>query len=228
MSASTSASNAPAPKLSVAVIVRDAADALSETLACIASIADEIVVADTGSADDSPAVAKAAGAKVVEAPWQDDFAAARNFCASHVTGQWVLWLDAGETLSPADAEVVRQTVNESNDATSVYAMLVETPPTDPAGDAEQIARVRLLPNHAQLRFHGKVRESIDQSFASLSLTLKPLSVRVLRSRCDCDPATKEAKARRNIRIAEAEMNEAGEIVNAVIVNSYYFNIARPH
>jgi tetratricopeptide (TPR) repeat protein len=88
-------------------------------------------------------------------------------------------------------------------------MLVEVPPNGSAADAEQIARVRLLPNHPQLRFTGRVRESIEQSFAKLSLAVEPLPACIQRTSREHDPQTKEAKARRNIRIAEAEINDVG-------------------
>ena len=140
-----------APRLSVAIIVRDAADALRETLSSIKSMADEVVVADTGSQDQSLAVAKEFDAKVVETHWNDDFSAARNFCLSHVTGDWVLWLDAGESLSPEDMNAVRQQLQDAPSPSCVYAILVEVPPSEPAAAAEQIARVRLFPKHPQLQ-----------------------------------------------------------------------------
>ena len=64
---------ASSSRLTVAVIVRDAADLLETSLQSIRSIADEIVVADTGSTDATIDVAKRFGAKVVEREWQDDF-----------------------------------------------------------------------------------------------------------------------------------------------------------
>ena len=84
--------------LSVAVIVRDAAEALRETVVSVKEVADEVVVVDTGSTDDSRKVAQQLGARVFDHTWRDDFSAARNECLSFVRGAWVLWLDAGETL----------------------------------------------------------------------------------------------------------------------------------
>ncbi len=57
-------SNAPSGqrRLSVALIVRDAAAILAETLASVQALADEIVVLDTGSTDDTIALARQFGA----------------------------------------------------------------------------------------------------------------------------------------------------------------------
>src|SRR6185503_5773742 len=97
----------PGQRLSVAIIVRDAAEALRLTLASIRDIADEIVVVDTGSTDPSRDVAIEFGTRLVTFPWSDDFAAARNFARNQVTGDWILWLDAGETLSDEDGRALR-------------------------------------------------------------------------------------------------------------------------
>src|SRR5688572_30756149 len=88
----------PRPRLSVAMIVRDAADVLAATLDSVREIADEIVVCDTGSCDATLEIARSGADIVDQIEWQDDYAAARNECFLRVTGEWVLWLEAGETL----------------------------------------------------------------------------------------------------------------------------------
>src|SRR5437660_1581456 len=92
------------PRLSVAMIVRSCAAELAATLRSVRDLADEIVVLDTGSTDGTREVASQCGARVFQQPWADDFAAARNACLAHASGEWVLWLDAGETL-PAESAV---------------------------------------------------------------------------------------------------------------------------
>src|SRR5688572_12625426 len=86
------------PRLSVAMIVRDSAAMLTATLDSVRAIADEIVVCDTGSCDATLEIARSGGDIADQIEWQDDFAAARNECLRRVTGDWVLWLEAGETL----------------------------------------------------------------------------------------------------------------------------------
>jgi glycosyltransferase involved in cell wall biosynthesis len=82
--------------LAVNVIVRDEAAHLSACLASVREVADVVVVHDTGSRDDSVAVAWAAGATVVEGRWEDDFASARNVALAASRAPWVLALDADE------------------------------------------------------------------------------------------------------------------------------------
>lgn len=89
---------------------------LGACLESVAHVANEIVVYDTGSSDRTIEIARAAGAKVIEGYWDNDFARARNAALEHATGVWVLTLDADEIfqcepdvlstlLTGADADV---------------------------------------------------------------------------------------------------------------------------
>jgi O-antigen biosynthesis protein len=89
------------PTLALSMIVRDAARDLALCLESVRGIADEIVIADTGSADNSVDLARNLGARVIRIPWENDFARARNFSLAEVTADWVLSMDADERLDPA-------------------------------------------------------------------------------------------------------------------------------
>jgi tetratricopeptide (TPR) repeat protein len=198
------------------MIVRDAADALRDTLMSIRDLADEIVVADTGSTDSSGEVAREFGATLVQQPWQDDFGAARNACRRHVTGDWVLWLDAGERLNRADAVSLREYVDQQADARNAYAMLVNAPPSGPGAAGEQVARVRLVPNHVGIDYHGRVRETVSHSLAAHGVNIDSLPYRIRRGMREHDPEAKALKARRNIRLCDIEIRERG--VSAHLLN----------
>lgn len=94
-------SNKQMPTLALSMIVKNAAADLPDCLASVAGIADEIVVADTGSDDNSLKIAQNAGAKTLSISWENDYAKARNFSLAQVTSDWVLMLDADERLDPA-------------------------------------------------------------------------------------------------------------------------------
>jgi tetratricopeptide (TPR) repeat protein len=94
--------------LSLSMIVRDEADTLGACLASVRGFVDEMVVVDTGSEDDTVAIARAAGAVVHHLPWPGDFAAARNAALEWVSGDWVLVLDGDERLRPEAMAPLRQ------------------------------------------------------------------------------------------------------------------------
>lgn len=88
------------PTLSLALIARNEARCITRCLASIRNVADELLVVDTGSTDDTPRLAREAGARVETFTWCDDFAAARNHALDLARGDWILVLDADEHASP--------------------------------------------------------------------------------------------------------------------------------
>ncbi|OBZ10052.1 glycosyltransferase family 2 protein [Bacillus sp. FJAT-26390] len=85
--------------LGVHVIARNEADVLERCLQSVKAFADEIIVADTGSTDDTVDIAKRYGARVLPVAWQDDFSVVRNEALLHARTLWVLVLDADEWLA---------------------------------------------------------------------------------------------------------------------------------
>ncbi|NLS93842.1 MAG: glycosyltransferase [Planctomycetaceae bacterium] len=200
----TSEQAARRPKLSVAMIVRDEAAVLADTIENVCDIADDIFVLDTGSTDDTIRIAEKAGARVATLPWTDDFSAARNCAMDQIESDWILWLDAGETLSAESKSAFRQFIDREADPRKVYMLMVVLPSADPSSSAEQAARMRLLPNLPGLHFRGRVRETLEASLAGLGLSVDMAPARIQRHRRENLPARKANKARRNLRIVAAE------------------------
>ena len=90
--------------LSVAIVTLNEAANLPRTLASV-RFAQEIVVLDSGSTDETAEIAQNAGARLFEEPWKG-FARQKNAAIAHTTGDWVLSLDADEEVSPALAQEI--------------------------------------------------------------------------------------------------------------------------
>lgn len=96
--------------LTACIIACDEAERLPSCLDSVA-FCDEVVVVDSGSRDATVAIARAAGATVVEQPWRG-FAAQRNVALDHAHGEWVLEIDADERVSPSLREEVEAFLRE--------------------------------------------------------------------------------------------------------------------
>lgn len=144
-------------RVSLCLIARDEAERLGACLESAAGAVDQIVVVDTGSQDDTVAVALAHGATVIEAPWTDDFAAARNLALAQATGTWVLTLDADETLTADASEMLATTVAESR--TPALRLPIEE--LGASGDVESIHfAVRLFRRAPAHRWQRPVCERV--------------------------------------------------------------------
>jgi glycosyltransferase involved in cell wall biosynthesis len=91
--------------ISVCMIVKDEEAVLARCLDCIRSIADEIIIVDTGSTDQTKEVASLYTDKIYDFKWTNDFSAARNFSFSKATKDYIFISDADEII---DAENQRK------------------------------------------------------------------------------------------------------------------------
>ncbi|ELY2670716.1 glycosyltransferase family 2 protein [Cronobacter sakazakii] len=107
-------------RLSVVMIAKNAASLLPDCLASVAW-ADEIVVLDSGSSDDTVAVATSAGAKVfTESDWQG-YGIQRQRAQQYASGDYILMIDTDERVTPELAQAIRQ-VLEQPDPQAVYSI----------------------------------------------------------------------------------------------------------
>jgi glycosyltransferase involved in cell wall biosynthesis len=99
------AGNAREP-LSVCIVCRDEAENIR---ACLASVAwaDEIIVVDSGSTDETVAIAREFTDKVVFNAWPG-YIEQKNFALDHATHAWALCLNADERVSPELAAEIKQ------------------------------------------------------------------------------------------------------------------------
>ncbi len=158
-----------APTLSLCLIARDEEQFLPACLASVAGVVDQIVVVDTGSTDQTVALAEQAGATVVHRAWDDDFSAARNASLAAATSDWVLVLDADEQLAPGAGEaLLRALVGAPFDCGMLplhNAAALDARPVDVVAGAarhgEAVHLPRLLRRTPDLRFTGAVHETVS-------------------------------------------------------------------
>ena len=96
--------------LSVCIITLNEEANIERTLKSVESIADEIVVVDSGSTDSTVTLAKAHGARVFAEPWQG-FARQKNSALAKAISDWILSLDADEEVSPELAASIKTLLN---------------------------------------------------------------------------------------------------------------------
>jgi glycosyltransferase involved in cell wall biosynthesis len=93
------------PQLSVTIITKDEAAHVAEVIKSVAW-ADEIVVVDSESTDDTAAIARGFTGRVIVRPWPG-YTAQKNYAASIASHDWILSVDADERVTPALAAEIR-------------------------------------------------------------------------------------------------------------------------
>jgi tetratricopeptide (TPR) repeat protein len=148
--------------LSLSMIVRDGAAQLDRCLASVADVVDEMVVVDTGSRDESVAIARRWGAVVHHLPWPGDFAPARNRALDWVTGDWVLVLDADEWLLPAARQPLLELIQQP-DALLITMLRREIGATQSPYSSVS----RLFRRHPDIRWSRRYHAMVDDSVMDL-------------------------------------------------------------
>lgn len=95
------------PRLSVVMIAKNAADLLPDCLASL-TFADEVVLLDSGSVDNTLEVARAAGVKVFSAADWQGYGIQRQRAQSYATGDYILMIDTDERVTPELQAALRQ------------------------------------------------------------------------------------------------------------------------
>ena len=93
--------------LSLCMIVKNEQDTLSRCLDCVKDIADEIIIVDTGSTDNTKEIALNYTNNVYDFEWGYDFSKARNFSFSKATKDYIMWLDADDVILEQDREKLK-------------------------------------------------------------------------------------------------------------------------
>ena len=84
--------------LSVCMIVKDECEVLDRILRQAQDFADEIIVVDTGSNDNTKDIAYKYTDKVYDFDWVDDFSLARNYSFNQANCDYIMWLDADDII----------------------------------------------------------------------------------------------------------------------------------
>lgn len=109
--------------ISLCMIVKNEESVLERCLKSVRSAVDEIIVIDTGSTDQTLAIAKQFTDKIYSLPWTDDFAAARNAAFEKATMDYQMWLDADDFVPDHELNkliLLKETLSDSDIVTMKY------------------------------------------------------------------------------------------------------------
>ena len=163
------------PTLSLCLIARDEERFLAGCLESARGCVDEVVLVDTGSRDATREIAQSFGARLVERPCDDDFAAARNAGLSVARGTHILVLDADERLVHGAGAALRESLEDTSLLLGLLPLHnadgFDAPFEDVVAGRRRIGAQclvpRLFPNHPELRYTRRIHETLVRGFTAL-------------------------------------------------------------
>lgn len=145
-------------KISLCMITKNEESNLARCLRSVAGIVDEVIVVDTGSTDQTKQVAEQAGAIVLSHTWQEDFSAARNASLEMATGDWILFLDADETLAPGTGQALQQLTTKEMEG--YFIKIINLIGEEGSIETSPDLVFRMFRNKSEYRFRGRIHEQI--------------------------------------------------------------------
>lgn len=171
------------PTLSLCLIVKNEERFIANCLKSVQPLVSEMVIVDTGSTDQTCAIAQKFGAKIIRFPWTGSYSEARNVSLKKATGDWILLLDADETIAAQDLPKIQKLIEEAQYDAYFVTTRNYTDDTSAAGwrpardnypEAQGFlgwfpsVKVRLFKNLPEVFFEGEVHECVENSFRRLS------------------------------------------------------------
>jgi Glycosyl transferase family 2 len=154
-------------RLSICMLTRDEAHSLPQALASLKGLADELIIADTGSIDGTLKIAREHGATLIKHTWEESFSAGRNAALDAVTGDWILWLNADEEIPAESHPRIRELINaEASARVFGYRVRLRTIPRAERPD-QFIDEVdlRLFRKAPGLHYEGRLHPGFPQPMA---------------------------------------------------------------
>ncbi len=206
--------------LTLAMIVKNEEFFLPQCLESVKGIVDDMVIVDTGSTDRTVEIAESFGARVIQIPWPNDFAKARNVGLDAVKTPWVLIMDADEELVKEDLAILEKAIQMPQaDAYNIRIVSV----MDRAEDISESYVTRLFRSHPKVRYDGAVHEQVFNSLSAVGFKLAHIPMRLIHKGYLGSVVQGRNKAERNRKLLEDEVrnNPKNGYMTWQLAQTYY-------
>lgn len=208
--------------ITLSMIVKNEEKHLRGCLESVKDIIGEIVIVDTGSNDATLEIAKEHQAEIYHFPWNDDFAAARNFALEKSKGEWILYLDADERLSISSKTELKKLVEENAAGKGKRAYQCSIKNIDDFNSRPStMLYTRLFPNDPKIRFEGAIHEQIENSLISNNYKIFKSGIEIIHIGYSTNKDQLKIKAERNLKILLKEFENIKTAYNAFHIAQSY-------
>lgn len=197
--------------LSVCIITKNEEHNIERCLKSFQNTGFELIVADTGSTDQTKKIAAEYTDHIYDFPWCDDFSAAKNFAVLKAAYPYVMVIDSDEYLQKIDMpELEKLIVAHTGEVGRIQRINIISGKDGKQENKEWINRI-----FSKEKFHytGRIHEQVTAYDEKEYLTYKA-PVEIGHTGYDLPQAERKKKALRNIHLLEQELKSLGWDANA--------------
>ena len=210
----------PENKISLCLMGKNEEDYLDDFFYKMSPLFDEIIFLDTGSNDDTIAIAKKYTDKIYHFDWNDDYSLARNYLISKATNPWIFYADPDETYEYRKLQQFDKMI-EVSEALG-FAFVVYN--FRDKGGVSVTESVRLFRNSRELYFTGRVHETLDEAIENISKKFPKLRVMLSPIKM-FHWGFEKGTMKKNVKLAYYKKLDAQQIEEAPNDPRGYFNLA---
>lgn len=218
--------------VTLSMIVKNEEQNLARCLASVTPLVDEIIIVDTGSTDRTRDIATVFGAILLERPWDNDFAAARNHAMYNASCNWILSLDADEVISSLDYQLFNDLIERSKGLQVAFSITTRNYTSSISAENWQVNRgeypseeagrgwmpsdkVRFFPNHPKIRFENPVHEMLEPSLRRMKVPILDCPV-VVHHYGYLDSQRQKTKKKYYYELGKKKLKKGGNTAVAMI------------
>ena len=194
-------------RIALNIIVKNEEKFLKGCLESVKNLVDEIVIADTGSTDNTIEIASKYTDKILYFNWTGDFSEARNFVLNNTDSEWILYLDADERIDSKYHNKIKELVKRTD--VDAYQLRIRSLIKD--GNNIQVHIVpypRLFRKIENVKFEGKIHEQITPSLLKAGAKFESTDIVIEHLGYSQSDEIIEAKKKRNLEaLIEQVKNE---------------------
>ncbi|OPX45666.1 SPBc2 prophage-derived glycosyltransferase SunS [Ruminiclostridium hungatei] len=156
-------------QLSLCMIVKNEEQVLERCLDSVKDIVDEIIIADTGSTDNTVNIASKYTGHIYDFEWTDSFSDARNFAQSKASGKWILVLDADEYVDGDNLKEVKGQLCETSESIDAFSTTIYNFAGYSGEHIVQHRSLRIYRNDPNIKYVRTIHEQLireDKEFKS--------------------------------------------------------------
>ena len=166
--------------ISLCMIVKNESRLIAECLRSARGICKQMVVVDTGSDDNTAAIAAAEGAEVYHHAWPGHFSTARNISLEYATEDWILILDGDEVLDPDTlARLSPSHLNDTEHPAVEFEIVNYLSDEASIGNAHLQQQIRLFKRTEFHRYQGLIHNQLVDVRNGSALSASRVPVQVL-------------------------------------------------